>query len=544
MSLTHKEWMRRCIEECKTCGNLNTASGAERLIEKFAGHVDETYGALSEEKCETLDLFYSALIHGKANPKKPLDIITYPGGDNQPTHPKVLYFPNGWNGHKYWMTYSPYPDNNNFEENPCITYSDDGIKWSETGINNPIVATEHSGCYYSDPHLVYKPETKTLELWVRYCSNGTDGKTQGWEGVYRLKSTDGVNWSEKEYLYHVVDTVAQSLVSPSIIFDEGRYKIWVCYKRQCLKYYESADGTNWRFVKDISNGITPIGVYKLWHFDMIKTPVGYEFVGCYQYNGEFNLNNYIAYSRSEDNENFETPTLVLANGEEGQFDDLELYRPCLVKIGNKYRMYYGAQKDIRIWHIGVVETPNMYLLGELLKKGANELLPEYSGAIPSVNAANAKNVYVMGSRGDNDAKWMATDGVAAATISGGTWDENYLALDGVDDCIVLPVASATKLRLAFKSEHYYDDTLKNVAYLLDCRTAATNYILYSHTNTMSGVTLTVDGVAVANINGTSNGKWQILEITFASAFTGSITIGARYEKNECLKCDIAWMVVV
>lgn len=50
MSMTHKEWMRRCIEECKTCGNLNTASGAERLIEKFAERMDETNGQLSEGK--------------------------------------------------------------------------------------------------------------------------------------------------------------------------------------------------------------------------------------------------------------------------------------------------------------------------------------------------------------------------------------------------------------------------------------------------------------------------------------------------------------
>lgn len=42
MSKTHKQWMRECIEECKTCGNLNTASGAERLIEKFAEHMDES----------------------------------------------------------------------------------------------------------------------------------------------------------------------------------------------------------------------------------------------------------------------------------------------------------------------------------------------------------------------------------------------------------------------------------------------------------------------------------------------------------------------
>lgn len=54
MSLTHKEWMQRCIEECKTCGDLNTASGAEWLAEKLAGRVDETFGQFSEEIEETL----------------------------------------------------------------------------------------------------------------------------------------------------------------------------------------------------------------------------------------------------------------------------------------------------------------------------------------------------------------------------------------------------------------------------------------------------------------------------------------------------------
>lgn len=40
MSLTLKEWMRRCIEECKTCGNLNTASNAEVLLLKLAEKLD------------------------------------------------------------------------------------------------------------------------------------------------------------------------------------------------------------------------------------------------------------------------------------------------------------------------------------------------------------------------------------------------------------------------------------------------------------------------------------------------------------------------
>ncbi len=337
--------------------------------------------ALSEDE-NNLDIFYSALIRGKGNPEKPLDITTYPGGQNQPTHPKVLYFPEGWNGHKYWMAYTPYPGNDNREENPCITFSDDGINWSEEGISNPIDKTEYDQCYYSDVHLVYIPETETLELWARWNSpSGADGLEPGWEGVYRWKSQDGVNWGEKEYLFHTLDPEFASVLSPSVIYDEGKYKIWYCYKRDCLKYYESEDGTDWQFVRDISVNITPLGDYKLWHFDMIKTDKGYEFVGCYQYKGEFDRNNYIAYSWSEDNINFEPAICILSNGEKGSFDDLELYRPSLVKVGDKYRLYYGAQKIFQIWHIGMTEAPNMELLHELLAANTKDELPTYSDVV-------------------------------------------------------------------------------------------------------------------------------------------------------------------
>jgi sucrose-6-phosphate hydrolase SacC (GH32 family) len=145
------------------------------------------------------------------------------------------------------MVYTPYPNNDSFYENPCITYSNDGINWSEKNIINPIISVPEDarGSWYSDPHLVYRSDTNVLELWVRYCSRGTDGLENGWEGVYRLTSTDGIHWSEKECLYYTIDSDWTSVLSPSIIYDEGKYKIWFVYKRQCLKYYESADGTNW-----------------------------------------------------------------------------------------------------------------------------------------------------------------------------------------------------------------------------------------------------------------------------------------------------------
>ena len=141
--------------------------------------------------------------------------------------------------------------------------------------------------------------------------------------------------------------------------------------------FESEDGTDWQYIRDISVNITPLGDFKLWHFDMIKTHKGYEFVGCYQRNGEFDQNNYIAYSWSEDNIHFEPAVCILANGDAGSFDDLELYRPSLVQVGNKYRLYYGAQKDIRIWHIGMTEAPDMEALHELLAANTEEALPAY-----------------------------------------------------------------------------------------------------------------------------------------------------------------------
>lgn len=289
----------------------------------------------------------------RVNPTEPLNITTYAGGNNQPTHPKALYFPNGWNGHKYWMVYTPYPGNNNQQENPCITYSDDGLNWSENGISNPI-ATAPSGGYNSDTHIVVVDGT--MECWWREVVSNE-------EIIVRKKSTNGINWSEREELFRTGTYTANDCVSPSVIYDEGKYKIWVVYHRDCLKYYESADGTNWQYVRDIA--VNPPGSsYKIWHFDIIKTSNGYEFVGCYQLNGSFDKNNFIYYSTSQNNIGYKYPVRILTNGYDGRFDRLELYRPCLLKMNDGtdheyYNLYYGAQGALKTWAIGLVQASDI-----------------------------------------------------------------------------------------------------------------------------------------------------------------------------------------
>ena len=58
-----------------------------------------------------------------------LNIETYLAGKDQPTHPSVISFEKKWNGYKYWMVYTPYPEANGEEENPCIAVSNDLYKW-------------------------------------------------------------------------------------------------------------------------------------------------------------------------------------------------------------------------------------------------------------------------------------------------------------------------------------------------------------------------------------------------------------------------------
>ena len=353
--------------------------------------VDEKIASVSTTRFEQYNSFYNSIIKGTANPSTSLSIKTYVGGGDQPTHPKVLYFKNGWNGHKYWMSYTPYPNNNNAEENPCITYSDDGYNWSEVGISNPIARPTLNKYFFSDSHLVYREDTNTLECWFRECCNDSGSTDYNKETIWRMTSTDGVMWSNKQELFSHKDSMAEVL-SPAVIYDEGKYKIWICYKRQSLKYYESNDGTNWQYIRDIS--INPNDNFKVWHFDIIKTSKGYEFVGCYQYNGQFDKNNYIYYSKSDDNITYSSPIRILGNGPAGSFDDLELYRPCLTKVENKYMMYYGAQKNIKIWSIGLVEAPSMELLNAIMVSSTerNERLKKIEDRISALENGSTSSM--------------------------------------------------------------------------------------------------------------------------------------------------------
>lgn len=149
-------------------------------------------------------------------------------------HPDVQYFPEGFNGYKYWMVFTPYfgsigtqQESKRFE-NPSIVVSNDGLNWTDPpGITNPIAKTPSNTesfpenrtdpiqGFWSDPDLVFSNDQ--FSLYYRGCmvtaqalknrgaksqNNATKLTSNAHRTVVRQTSTDGINWTPLEVAYN------------------------------------------------------------------------------------------------------------------------------------------------------------------------------------------------------------------------------------------------------------------------------------------------------------------------------------------------------
>lgn len=317
------------------------------------------------------DRFYDSIAQMRVNPEEALVVPTY-DGSGQTTHPCVRFFPAGWSGHKYWMVHSPYPYSDLLLENPCVAYSDDGIEWSSEGIPNPLdtplMVAEEQASMNSDPHLLLAGDR--MEVWWRtnYWENSSEGVCTV---VYRRTSVDGTTWSAKEELHRVPGTTENEMtcLCPVAIHEDGIYKIWLMRKFECLRYYESTNGADWQHIRDINVDNPDYPTHKIWHFDVNHTAAGYEFVGSYRPVDDAHGNLYAYYAVSPDNVAYSTPVLILTPGASGSWDALQLYRPTIVRLPDRVRVYYGAQNAELAWHVGMIEAPDPYLFNAILRTG-------------------------------------------------------------------------------------------------------------------------------------------------------------------------------
>lgn len=296
------------------------------------------------------------------NAEAPLVVPTAPEGEQQPTHPSVVYFPDGWNGWRYWMAHTPFPFGSGDEENPHIVVSQDGITWEEPeGIVNPIFPQPTKG-FYSDVDLVYHPGEDRLYLFWRYVE-------ASWtvENILVSSSGDGINWSPKRNT--LVD--AKWMLSPSIVYDGDTWHMWYAGAPDIMKPIQEQEITvKYRNAKSPNgpwsepNDTNMVGKFLrnndigVWHLDVNK------YDGIY-YMLIMSDNNDLYLATSIDgikwSYNKMNPILRKSGVGSGKFDSSKIYRSSgwLVREGSSYRykIWYGATDDNNRWSIGYTELP-------------------------------------------------------------------------------------------------------------------------------------------------------------------------------------------
>lgn len=181
---------------------------------------------------------YGFTVPPGTNPTSPCTIPTY-DGSNVAIHPDVYVSPTAWNGKKYWMAFTPWP--NDASENPSIVCSDDNAIYAPpAGLTNPIEPWSGiAGQYNSDPDLLMSPDGTTLHCTFRTVA--------GAETLYVKSSTDGVAWSAKTAILTASDAPSGStiarMLSPALQYFGGKYWLWAVREPsaggRAIDYYQA-----------------------------------------------------------------------------------------------------------------------------------------------------------------------------------------------------------------------------------------------------------------------------------------------------------------
>jgi hypothetical protein len=208
---------------------------------------------------------------------------SFPTSDQDWVHPSVLYFENGWNGHKWWMGINPYPATQSLYENPFIFYSDDGDNWiTPTGEPTPIIPLNSppppvAGTSYgnnSDSHIFMDQDGVTMHYLNRACWSGTPGQNgvpTMWgandtpSDIQMISSTDGVHWSAPVVVLSSLTNGGYDCLAPSYVFWNGKHYIFGIDELEQNKLYvwrsDTLTANSFQLVNKISTGT----LGNLWH---------------------------------------------------------------------------------------------------------------------------------------------------------------------------------------------------------------------------------------------------------------------------------------
>jgi len=253
-------------------------------------------------------------------------------GSGKAIHPSIVYNANKWNGFKYWLGITPFPNENSTYENPSILVSNDGLIWDvPIGLTNPIAATPVGG-YNSDVELFFSSDNVTLYCLYREIIGSN-------EKIWIKSSIDGTTWSSPTLI--LSGSSLTNYISPSVVWNGIKYNMWVndSASGQGLSVYESIDPiSGWT----LKSRCAFTGSEVLSHLD-----VNYE-DGCYYIFGMSGDKTKNICGVSIDGVSFVAKIII--NASISGWDQL-LYRSTALKMTDGWHLWYSGAIGLT-WHIG------------------------------------------------------------------------------------------------------------------------------------------------------------------------------------------------
>lgn len=193
----------------------------------------------------------------------PCVIPTY-DGVGATIHPSVVDMGAAWNGYRWWMANTPYANEDDVLENPCIWGSNDRRTWHvPAGVTNPLEPWPGGNRYHSDVELVYDPDSAKLTCLYRLTSN-----TAGITTLRAATSPNGRDWTLHGDIHTLTAGQVGGTLSPTVTrVGQNAWRMWAFGRSYSARLY-SATSVLGPWVDE--GPVTRLGAtFTGWHGDII-----------------------------------------------------------------------------------------------------------------------------------------------------------------------------------------------------------------------------------------------------------------------------------
>lgn len=274
------------------------------------------------------------------NATEPLTMPTYDGSGNT-VHPDVLDFgTGGWNGYRYWMAVTPYPNTDSAYENPSILVSNDKTTWSvPPGCVNPVIPGG-ANFYNADNDLLW--DGTTLHMTYKFSGGGVN--STNW-----ATSPDGVTWTDHGA---IVTVAANGALSQTVVQYGGQFVMFAVNVINTPHIIERRTANSmagpWSAPTPTTWPVPP--GESLWHIDAINDSGTLYMI----MSTDATYSSYLAMS-SDGGFTWTCSRFAMLVRTSGGFDNSQIYRSTIVRTATGFDMWYSARSTLAAWRTGFAQ---------------------------------------------------------------------------------------------------------------------------------------------------------------------------------------------